>query len=100
MAKLLLIQTLFLTIRLFTFVSGKIQNKNELQKKVIANEVEPIYSELRHAQYVKGPRARAQQFAVLMLSDTDKDWNTFKLSLKPSSKDTSMVQPAADKIDN
>ena len=93
MAKLLLIQTLFLTICLFAFISGEIQKKKDF-RAFIAKKVEPIFRDW--AEKVNG----GEQFAVLMLSDTDRNWNTFKLSPEPSSDDTSMVQPAADKIDN
>lgn len=60
------------------------------------NKVAPTFRDW--AWNVKG----GEQFVVLMLSltDTDRDWNTFKLSPEPSSADTFMVQPTADKIDN
>ena len=93
MAKLLLIQTLFLTICLFALVSGTIQKKKDF-RAFIVNKVAPTFR--AWAWNVN----RGEQFAVLMLTDTDQNWNTFKLSPEPSSAVKSMVQPAADMRDN
>ena len=85
MAKVVLVQTLFLTFCWFAFVSGKIENEDEL-KAFIKNKVIGVFR----------PWARTrgkEQFAVMMLMDTDEDWNTFKFSLAPSKTYPSIVQP-------
>ena len=85
MAKLLLVQTLVLTICWFALVSGKIDNPGKF-KTFIKNQVLPIFRSWAQ-EHVK------EQFAVLMLMDTDKDWSTFKFSPAPSKSYTSTVQP-------
>lgn len=85
MAKLLLIQTLFLTICWFALVSGEIDNPEEF-KTFIKNKVISTFK----------PWAKSfkmNQYAVLMLMDTDKDWSTFKFSPKPSDDYKYAVQP-------
>ena len=93
MAKLLLIQTLFLTICWFAFVSGKIEHEEEF-KKFIRGKVVPTFRKwAKHRKDVEG--FGGEQFAVLMLMDTDKDWDKFTLlpKPKPAYKKGFIVQP-------
>ena len=94
MAKLLLVWTLFLIICWFTIVSGKIENEGEL-KSFIKEKVIPTFR-----TWAKKSRGGGEQFAVLMLMDTDKEWHNFKLLPTPKTTDKSLVQPAADERDH
>ena len=85
MAKLLLIQSLFLTICWFALVSGKIDNPEKF-KTFIKNEVISTFKPWANSFGMN-------QYAVLMLMDTDKDWSTFKFSPEPEEKYEYPVQP-------
>ena len=92
MAKLLLVWTLFLTICWYTVVSGEIEDEEGL-KKVIANKVIPTFR--KWAQDGGG-----EQFAVLMLMNTNHDWNRFEFLPPPTTTFTSIVQPKKSNINN
>ena len=96
MAKLFLIQTLFLTILWFVFVSGEIKNEKDFKFFIIKDVIPTFHKWARKVN-------EGNQFAVLMLMNTDQNWKNFRfLPSKPSSTDKSMVQPAAElkDIDN
>ena len=97
MAKLLLIQTSFLTICWFAFVSGNGIEKPEKFKAFIRKNVAPIFHKWAENRKLKEKtNLGGEQFAVLMLIDRDKDWDTFEFSSpKPTTTYTSgfMVQP-------
>ena len=85
MAKLLLVQTLFLTICWFALVSGDIQDEEGF-KTFIKDEV--IKNFRSWAQSSKNDKSK-EQFAVLMLMDSDRNWNKFKFSPElPNELDT------------
>lgn len=86
MAKLPLVWILLLTIWWFAFASGEIQNLNDFKsfiKTKVIGTFRPWAKQLgKH------------QFAVMMLMDTDKNWDTFKFSPEPDKYSTSNVQPS------
>ena len=91
--KLFLVHTLLVTICSFALVSGNIKSVKKF-KAFIRNKV--IGTFRPWAQEHEG-----EQFAALMLLDTDKNWDKFEFSPAPLKKDAkTTVQPPVDKLEN
>ena len=92
MAKLLLVQILFLIICSFASESGAVKNKKKFEtfiKDKVIGTFRPWA--IKHGK---------EQFAVLMLMDSDKNWDKFAFSPAASEESNSFVQPNVNKVVN
>ena len=94
MAKLLLIQILFLIICSIAFESARGAIKNEQKFKTFIKD--KVIGTFRPWALSHGK----EQFAVLMLMDSDKNWDRFEFSPAVSHPEMSAVQPNVDKVVN